>query len=128
MRQMIFFTESSSGADSQIALLSSVRPLKIQALAAIILLGHTKILHTLIGMGSAAFVAAVPNPGKATRIVNDNNNKSTKIKSLVQWSITVGRNFWERSHLRMVSNCWSKLVANCVEKSHREWSVTDWNG
>ena len=83
MRQLIFFTESSSGADSQIALLSSVRPLKIQALAAIPLLGHTKILQTLIGMGSAALVAAVPNPGKATRIVNDNNNKSTKIKSLV---------------------------------------------
>ena len=30
--------------------------------------GHTKILHTLIGMGSAALAAAVPRPGKATRI------------------------------------------------------------
>ena len=29
---------------------------------------HTKILHTLIGMGSAALATAVPNPGKATRI------------------------------------------------------------
>ena len=28
----------------------------------------TKILHTLIGMGSAALVADVPYPGKVTRI------------------------------------------------------------
>ena len=27
--------------------------------------GHTKILRTLIGMGSAALLAAVPDPGKA---------------------------------------------------------------
>ena len=33
------------------------------------LLGHTKILHTLVRMGTAAHVAAVlPYPGKATRI------------------------------------------------------------
>ena len=31
-----------------------------QTLAAIPLCGHTKILHTLIGMGSAALAAAVP--------------------------------------------------------------------
>ena len=62
--------------------LSSVRPLKIQALAAIPLFGHIQILHTLIGMGSAVLVAAVPYPGKAIPIVND-NKKSTKIKSLV---------------------------------------------
>ena len=30
------------------------------------LLGHTEILHTLIGMGSAALEAAVAYPGKAT--------------------------------------------------------------
>ena len=30
--------------------------------------GHRKILHTLIGMGSAAPAAAVPYPGKVTRI------------------------------------------------------------
>ena len=29
------------------------------------LFGHTKILHTLIGMGSTVLVAAVPYPGKA---------------------------------------------------------------
>ena len=28
--------------------------------------GHTVILHTLTGMGSAALVAAVPYPRKAT--------------------------------------------------------------
>ena len=35
---------------------------------AIPLFGHTKILQTLIGMGSAALAAAVPYPGEATRI------------------------------------------------------------
>ena len=30
--------------------------------------GHTKILHILIGMSSAALAAAVPYPGNATRI------------------------------------------------------------
>ena len=32
------------------------------------LLGHLKILHTLIGTGSAAFAAAVPYPAKVTQI------------------------------------------------------------
>ena len=39
---------------------------KSQAVAAIPLLGHFKILHTPTGMGSAALVAAVPCPAKAT--------------------------------------------------------------
>ena len=30
--------------------------------------GHTKILHALVGMGGAAFGAAVSYPGKVTRI------------------------------------------------------------
>ena len=30
--------------------------------------GHIKMLHTLIGMGSAAFVAVVPYPAKVTHI------------------------------------------------------------
>ena len=34
----------------------------------ITLFGHAKILHTLIGMGSAALVAAVLYPGKVTRM------------------------------------------------------------
>ena len=33
---------------------------KSEALAAVALFGHTEILHTLIGMGSAALAAAVP--------------------------------------------------------------------
>ena len=41
---------------------------KSPILSAIPLFGHMKILHTLTGMGSAALVAAVPCPGKATRI------------------------------------------------------------
>ena len=55
----------------------SVRTLKIPTLAAIALFGHTKILHTLIGMGSAALAAAVPYPGKATRI-SRKEQRSTK--------------------------------------------------
>ena len=35
-------------------------------LAATPLFGHTEILHTLIGMGSAALAAAVPYPGMVT--------------------------------------------------------------
>ena len=48
---------------------TSVRTLQIpNTLAAIPLSGHRKILHTLIGMGSAALAAAVPYPGKVNRI------------------------------------------------------------
>ena len=36
--------------------------------AAILLFGHTHILYTPIGVGSAALVAAVPYSGKATRL------------------------------------------------------------
>ena len=39
-----------------------------RTLAAMPLFGHTKIPHTLIGMGSTALVAAVPYPGKVIRI------------------------------------------------------------
>ena len=46
---------------------------KSQTLVAIPVFGRTKILHTLtmIVMGSAALAAAVPYPGKATRICSD---------------------------------------------------------
>ena len=47
---------------------TSVHTLKTQTLAAVPLVGHTKILHTLIGMGSNTLVAAVLYPHKATRI------------------------------------------------------------
>ena len=39
---------------------TSVRTLKPRTLAAVPLSGHTKILHTLIEMGSAALATAVP--------------------------------------------------------------------
>ena len=39
-----------------------------QTLAAIPLLGHTKTLRTLIGMGSVVLTAALPYPGTASRI------------------------------------------------------------
>ena len=37
--------------------------------------GHSKILHTLIGKGSAALAAAVPYPGKATRISREGQRR-----------------------------------------------------
>ena len=40
----------------------------LQTLAAIPLFRRTNILHAMIGMGSAALAAAVPYPGKVTRI------------------------------------------------------------
>ena len=39
---------------------------------------HTKILHTLIEIGSAVLAAAVPHPGKVTQISNK-GQRSTKI-------------------------------------------------
>ena len=70
MRQDIFLPVSTtSGADSPTVFVqpgvqshasTSVRTLKIPMLAAVPLFGHTKILHTLLGMGSAALAAAVP--------------------------------------------------------------------
>ena len=47
---------------------TSMCTLKIPTRAGIPLFGHTKILHTLIGMGSTALAAAVSHQGKATRI------------------------------------------------------------
>ena len=49
-----------------------------KTLAAIPLSGHRKMQHTLVGMGSAALAAAVPCPGKATRISRKGQKKSTK--------------------------------------------------
>ena len=46
---------------------ASVRTLKFQTLAAIPFFGHTKIPHTLTGMGSAALAAAVPYPSKVSQ-------------------------------------------------------------
>ena len=50
------------------------------ALAAIPLSGHTEILDTLTGTGSAALAAAVPYPDRATRIFL--KNSFLKIKML----------------------------------------------
>ena len=74
MQQGIFLPKSASSADS---LMMSVQPLacnhmhqhlcaryKSQTLAAIPPFGHTKILHTVTGMGSAALVGAVPYLGR----------------------------------------------------------------
>ena len=57
---------------------TSVCTLKIQTLAATPLCGHTKILRTQIGMGSAALAAAVSYPGKATWI-SHKGQRSKKI-------------------------------------------------
>ena len=47
---------------------TSVRTLTIPNTGSRTIAGHTKILHTLTEMGSAALAAAVSYPGKATRI------------------------------------------------------------
>ena len=39
----------------------------VRECAAIPVFGHTKILHTLIGMGSATLAGAVPYPSNVTR-------------------------------------------------------------
>ena len=51
--------------------------LKSQMLATIPLFGHTKILHTLIGMGSAALVMAVPYLGDFPPPSSDNKVLTT---------------------------------------------------
>ena len=38
-------------------------------------LGDANILHTLTGMGSAALAAAVPYPGKGTRMIQRGTKK-----------------------------------------------------
>ena len=45
--------------------------------------GHTKIQHTLIGMGSAALAATVPYPGKADRF-SRKEQRSTKKKKKIK--------------------------------------------
>ena len=51
---------------------------KSQTAVPLLLFGHTKILHSLVGMGSAAFVAAVPYPSKATQISCEAQQRGTK--------------------------------------------------
>ena len=51
---------------------------KSQTLAATPLFGHTKILHTLTGMVSAALAAAAPYPGMATRISRKGQRSAKK--------------------------------------------------
>ena len=48
--------------------LQKLRKKTKKLITAIPLFGHRKILHTLIGMGSAVLAAAVPYPDKATQI------------------------------------------------------------
>ena len=86
VRLGIFLPESASSADS---LTVSVQPACVVACINICVhvknLKHgqpyhcldTQIMHTLIGMGSAALAAAVPYPGKATRI-SCKGQRSTK--------------------------------------------------
>ena len=56
---------------------------KSQTLAAVPLFGHTKILHTLIGVGSTALAAVVPYLGKVTQIFHKG-----------QWSSQENSNSW----------------------------------
>ena len=70
-----FHLESPSSADSvtvsvqsrvQLNAGTSVRTLKIPNTGSHAIVWTHEILHTLIGMGSAAFAAVVPYPGKVT--------------------------------------------------------------
>ena len=57
---------------------------------AVQLSGHTEILHTLIGMGSTALVAAVPYPGKASWIScmgQGSIKKQNKTKNLTSFRL-----------------------------------------
>ena len=76
--QGIFLPESPSSADSLTVSVQTRISICLyinicahvnnpKSLAAIPLIGHTKTLHTLIGMGSAALAASVPYPGKQVR-------------------------------------------------------------
>ena len=47
---------------------ASVHTLKSPNAGKYTIAGHMKMLHTRIGVGSAALSAAVPYPGKATQI------------------------------------------------------------
>ena len=77
MQQEIFLPESASRADLrcpynarvQSFALMFVPALEISNTESYTIVGHTKLLHTLIGMGSAAPATAVPYEGKATREV-----------------------------------------------------------
>ena len=83
MRQGIFLPRSTFSADSLTVSVQppcaseSARVKKKRTLAAIPLFGHTKILHTLIGMSSTALAAAVPYSGKGTRFSLSNNEVLT---------------------------------------------------
>ena len=93
-----FFSQSTSSADSYLTV--SVQPVCEIACISICVhiknpkhwqphhcLDTQKILHTLIGMGSAAFAAAVPYPGKVTRISHE-GQWSAKKYILVIWLIS----------------------------------------
>ena len=62
VQQGIFLPESTSSAGS----------------LTVPLFGHTNFLRTLIGMGSAALTAAVPYPGKVTRISHKGQRNTIK--------------------------------------------------
>ena len=94
-----FLSESTASADS---LAVSVQPpraiacinicaqvIKSQALTAIPLFEHTEILHTLIGMGSAALAAAVPDPGTLVRRHKFPLKKELIVHSTSQHSTTL---------------------------------------
>ena len=85
MRQGIFLPGSTSSAVSvqppcAIACTNICAHVKNPKHTAIQLFEHAKILHTSIGMGSAALAAAVPYPGKATRISSKGQISTLKKK------------------------------------------------
>ena len=65
----------------------SAHTLKTPQLADMPFFGHMKILHTLIGMGSTARVAAVPYPGKATKISHKGQRSTKKLFTVFGYAI-----------------------------------------
>ena len=57
---------------------------KLQALARLPLLRHTKILHTLVEMERAALATVVAHSGKATRIVLKKKKKKSSLQQAGQ--------------------------------------------
>ena len=130
--QGVFLPESASGADSFslsvcTAHVCNHMPQHLcawwisQALAAISLTEHMKTLHTLVGMDSAAFAAAVTYPGKVRQPKlpsrdNELKNKKTKKRCGISlWQAVPSdspvclADFWGNSHC--MQSAWFCLLA-----------------
>ena len=93
---------------------------KSQTLAATPLFGHMKILHAMIGMGSAALVAAVLYPGKATW-TSRMGQRSTKKKLLKNHTLCTC-SWVQHTHLAHAVRNNHHFKALATVSSSRRWS------